>query len=90
MLMVNPLVALFGLAIGTPIMLITRYVSLGSIIGITCGCLLMVGLVVWQHLSLWLAVYAVVAGGLVIVIHHDNIERLLKGTERKLTFKGQR
>ena len=89
MLAVNPIPALFGLAIGVPIMIATRYVSLGSIIGIIAGSLLMVALVALNGWSPWLAVYAVVAGGLVVVIHRDNIERLLKGTERKLTFKSK-
>ncbi|HMA36761.1 MAG TPA: glycerol-3-phosphate 1-O-acyltransferase PlsY [Chloroflexia bacterium] len=90
MLVVNPWVALVGLGIGIPVIIITRYVSLGSIVGIGAGSLLMVVLVVLQHLSPWLAIYAVVAGGLVVVIHHDNIERLRNGTERKLTFGGPR
>lgn len=89
MLAVNPIPALFGLAIGVPIMIATRYVSLGSIIGIIAGALLMVALVVLNRWSPWLAVYAVVAGGLVVVIHRDNIERLLNGTERKLSFKSK-
>lgn len=86
MIMVNPWVALFGALVGIPIIAVSRYVSLGSILGIAAGCVLMVILVVLQSLSPWLAVYAVVAGGLIIVIHYDNIQRLLKGTERKLTL----
>ena len=66
---------------------ISRYVSLGSILGVTAGSLLMVLLVFLQRLSPWLAVYAVAVGGLVVVLHHDNIERLLKGTERKFSLK---
>ncbi|MGI8588449.1 MAG: glycerol-3-phosphate 1-O-acyltransferase PlsY [Chloroflexia bacterium] len=89
MLMVNPLTALFGLAVAVPVILISRYVSLGSIIGIIAGGLLMITLVAFAHYSIWLAVYVVVAGGLVVLIHHDNIERLLKGTERKLSFKSR-
>jgi glycerol-3-phosphate acyltransferase PlsY len=87
MVAVNPWVALFGLLIGVPIIAISRYVSLGSILGVTAGSLLMVLLVFLQRLSPWLAVYALAAGGLVVVLHHDNIERLLKGTERKFSLK---
>jgi glycerol-3-phosphate acyltransferase PlsY len=87
MVAVNPWVALFGLLIGVPIIAISRYVSLGSILGVTAGSLLMVVLVFLQRLSPWLAVYALAAGGLVVVLHHDNIERLLKGTERKFSLK---
>jgi acyl phosphate:glycerol-3-phosphate acyltransferase len=89
MLMVNPWVALFGLAVGIAVIWVSRYVSLGSILGIAAGCVLMVILVALQHSSPWLAVYAVVVGGAVIVIHHDNIERLLHGTERKFSLKSR-
>ncbi len=84
MLIVNPFVVLFGLVVAIPVILIWRYVSLGSILGIVAGCALMVLLVVLQRLSPWLAVYAVVAGAYIIIIHYDNIQRLLTGTERKL------
>ena len=84
MLIVNPFVVLFGLVVAIPVILIWRYVSLGSILGIVAGSTLMVLLVVLQRLSPWLAVYAVVAGAYIIVIHYDNIQRLLTGTERKL------
>jgi len=86
MMMVNPLVALFGVAVGIAVIIISRYVSLGSILGIVAGCLLMVILAFWEQFSPWLVIYAIVCGTLIIVIHHDNIQRLLKGTERKLTW----
>jgi glycerol-3-phosphate acyltransferase PlsY len=86
MFMVNPLVALFGLVVGVIVIVISRYVSLGSILGIIAGCLLMVILAFLNQFSPWLVVYALACGTLIIVIHHDNIERLLKGTERKLTW----
>jgi glycerol-3-phosphate acyltransferase PlsY len=88
MLAVNPIPALFGLAVGVPLIIITRYVSLGSIVGVAAGSLLMVLFVVFDRsLSPWLAVYAVLNGALVVGIHYDNIQRLLNGTERKLTAR---
>lgn len=86
MLVVNPWVSLFGLAIGIPLMIRTGYVSLGSIVGIASGGVLMLVLVVLDRLSPWLAVYALVCGSLVIILHYDNIQRLLAGTERKSTL----
>jgi glycerol-3-phosphate acyltransferase PlsY len=40
-----------------------------------------------QQIPLWFFPWAVAAGLLVVVLHRDNIQRLLNGTERKL---GQR
>jgi acyl phosphate:glycerol-3-phosphate acyltransferase len=79
-----------GLAIG-----ISRYVSLGSILGglasMVCGVLwFFIGLAHPQFfgaISFPTLVYLVVGPGLVILFHHDNISRLLAGNERKL---GQR
>jgi glycerol-3-phosphate acyltransferase PlsY len=74
---------------------ISRYVSLGSIVGaatsMICG-------VLWYVLgrsnphffaavSLPTMLYLVIGPGLVILFHHDNIGRLLSGNERKLGQK---
>lgn len=80
-------------AIGT--IAIWRYVSLGSIIGgltaIICGIVFfIVGLLdptFFAKVSLPALIFMVVAPGLVILFHHDNIRRLLSGTERKLGEK---
>lgn len=74
---------------------IWRYVSLGSIIGsltaIICGIVFfIVGLLnpaFFAKVSLPALLFMVVGPGLVILFHHDNIRRLLSGTERKLGQK---
>ncbi len=74
---------------------IWRYVSLGSITGaataIVCGIIFfIIGLfdpTFFARVSLAQLVFMVVAPGLVIIFHHDNIGRLLNGTERKLGQK---
>jgi glycerol-3-phosphate acyltransferase PlsY len=74
---------------------IWRYVSLGSIAGsftaMVCGiAFFIVGLLnpaFFGKVSLASLVFMVVAPGLVIIFHHDNIRRLLNGTERKLGQK---
>jgi glycerol-3-phosphate acyltransferase PlsY len=80
----NPLDALFGVfGFAIPVAL-TRYVSLGSIsASVTCAvaeaALVASGHDSYQHLVF-------IAGGAAFVVyaHRDNIERLLKGTERRL------
>lgn len=62
---------------------ISRYVSLGSIVGgvttIVCGIIFYF----LGRISLPQMLYMVIAPTLVIIFHTDNINRLVKGTERR-------
>ena len=78
-----PVPMLIAFAIGVLLVAITRYVSLGSVVGAILGGLFLCGLAVYTGDLAW-AVWGVVLGGFIVVAHRDNIERLLAGTERKL------
>jgi glycerol-3-phosphate acyltransferase PlsY len=84
LLVMIPVALLAGLvALIIPIA-ITRYVSLGSIIGSATAGIVALLLAVSGH-ALWpQAIFALVGGAFIILAHRDNIERLLNGTERKL------
>lgn len=82
-LMVSPLVILIAALVGIPIAAITRYVSLGSILGAATGALMMIVLVALGQTN-WLYILFVSLPIFIIVAHKDNIQRLLAGTERKL------
>jgi len=56
-----------------------RYISLGSI----CAAALMPILVLWFEASTSLFAASVFIGGMVVIRHRSNIERLLAGTENK-------
>ena len=62
---------------------LTRYVSLGSILGTLIGALIVVLFMVvgWID-SAWLW-YVVPGEAIIWIAHRDNIGRLLNGTERK-------
>ncbi len=85
MLVIQPLAVLLAAPIFIGVILVTRYVSLGSLLG-SAAMFLIVGL--W-----WLAangavpvaypLYAAVGCGLIWLSHADNIDRLLHGKERK-------
>ena len=62
---------------------LTRYVSLGSVVGATLAGALMCWLAVNTGDPAW-AVWGVLISGFIVVSHKDNIERLLARTERKL------
>lgn len=65
------------------IILRTRYVSLGSLVGSGLGLLLvlMAALVGWS--GWWVAVAVSVIVGIIVLKHRGNIQRLLNGTERR-------
>lgn len=82
MIAVNPIIALSCFAFFILIVYSTKYVSLGSVVGISTSPIIMFfignykGLVVTLFLS-----------ALAIFKHRENIKRLLNGTERKLGEK---
>ncbi len=81
---VTPIAGLLGLiSMAIPIA-ITRYVSLGSILGAAVAGLSALILALTGHDYLPHAIFAMVGGGFVIFSHRDNIERLLNGTERRI------
>ncbi len=74
--------------ISIAIMALTRYVSLGSIIGGALYIVLeIVKAVVTNDFNIVKIVCVVILGGLLIARHHANIKRLLNGTENKLGAK---
>jgi glycerol-3-phosphate acyltransferase PlsY len=81
-----PVPMLIALVVGAGLVLTTRYVSLGSVVGSALGGLLLCWLALTTAEPAW-AVWGILVGGFIVVAHRDNIERLLAGTERKL---GQR
>lgn len=79
-----PLPAVGALVVGVLVIALTRYVSLGSLIG---SCALPVGLALQAALGRlpWPVVwYGVAAATLIVFQHRDNIARLRAGTERRL------
>jgi glycerol-3-phosphate acyltransferase PlsY len=79
--------ALLGLVVFGVLLKLTRYVSLGSIVGTLAGLAAALVAVATGAEPPVLAGFAVAAAAIVIGSHKDNIERLLAGTERKI---GQR
>ena len=84
MLTVNVWVAVAALVAGGVVMLATRYMAWGAIVGAVAGVGTVVLLGVVGAISMWLVPGAVLWGLLVILGFHDNIGRLRSGTEPKL------
>jgi acyl phosphate:glycerol-3-phosphate acyltransferase len=79
-----PLAAVIGMIVFIPITLISRYLSLGSITGVITSCLSLLALALVGMYSSTYAWYAFVGGAIIIWQHRDNIQRLMRGTERRL------
>lgn len=87
-LMLDWKVGLIVAVIAIAIMAITRYVSLGSIIGGAMFIVIeIVKAFIMHEYNVIQLVCVIIIGGLLIARHHANIKRLLNGTENKLSFK---
>jgi acyl phosphate:glycerol-3-phosphate acyltransferase len=96
MLVIQPVAVLLALPVFVVVILVTRYVSLGSLLA--SAALFPAMLLIWavaagtvppQYLA-----YTVIGAVLIWIAHADNIDRLLHGKERKfdlgLIFGGRR
>jgi glycerol-3-phosphate acyltransferase PlsY len=86
MAIIQPLVILLGAPVFFGVIALTRYVSLGSLIGSAFGGALMIPFVALGFNPPADLIFA--AGGVAIVwyAHRDNIGRLMRGEERKIEF----
>ncbi len=81
-LMIDWPIALGLLGVFIVILLLTRYVSLGSVVAVF---LFPIASLVFGR-GIETVIFAVIIACLVIIRHQENIQRLLKGTERKFSL----
>jgi glycerol-3-phosphate acyltransferase PlsY len=84
MLVIQPIAVLLAAPVFIVVILLTRYVSLGSLLASAAmfPAMLLVLLVV-PDTPLPYVIYSAVGAALIWMAHADNIDRLLHGTERK-------
>jgi acyl phosphate:glycerol-3-phosphate acyltransferase len=87
LLAMNPLASLALLPVALAIIVVTRYMSLMSISMAPFAAVLFLALAIAGLLPYAYAVFAVVVAVLIVALHHDNIQRLISGTERKIGQK---
>jgi glycerol-3-phosphate acyltransferase PlsY len=89
MLVIQPLAVLIALPVFVIAILVTRYVSLGSLLASASIAVAM--FVMWAiangPISSAYLLYAVIGAALVWLAHADNIDRLIHGTERKFDLR---
>ena len=87
-LVAAPLAALSAIALFTIVLLITRYVSLASILGAASFPVFAWFMVRGDKSALYIAAQIIVSL-LIIIKHHQNIRRLLSGTESRFGARTQ-
>lgn len=88
-LAIQPLTALISVAAFVLVVVLTSYISLGSLIAVIvfAAC---VFFAFKEEENIYFKWFAVVSALLIFVLHLSNIRRLLKGTENKISFKKKR
>jgi glycerol-3-phosphate acyltransferase PlsY len=80
-------VGLAALGVFFVVIVITKYVSLASIIGASCSIWISIPLVILNKLWMEYLIFAIIGSCIIIFRHRENIKRLIAGTERRM---GQR
>lgn len=83
MLPIDPLMVLFIVITGVILISITRYVSIGSVVGMTIYPIAMI----ITHKPMEYIVFSLFLSATAIIRHRSNIVRLIKGTESKIGLK---
>ncbi|MFH1485570.1 MAG: glycerol-3-phosphate 1-O-acyltransferase PlsY [Chloroflexota bacterium] len=84
-----PGVALVSAGVALATIAISRYVSLGSMLGVVSGFLIMLPLYILGRQPAEYLAYSLVMATFVLFQHRGNISRLLSGTERRLGEKAE-
>ena len=87
LLIMEPIAGGIAFATFAPVTLLSRYLSLGSMVAVVVAFLSVLVMVLLDYSSPTYLYYTGVGGAMILWQHKDNIRRLLQGTERRL---GQR
>ena len=80
----SPISGLVATVVALPLLFMTKYVSVGSIVGATVGGLTITGLAFSGHTETHYAWFGLIGTSLILLRHRENMKRLIKGEERKL------
>ncbi len=84
LIVLSPWSGLVAGLVGVPVVGLSRYMSLGSILGTLSGVITLAILIALGRAPVEYLAYVVIGAALVIGLHKDNIQRLISGTERKI------
>lgn len=84
-----PVAAIFGSEVFIIGAGLTRFASLGSIAGVVGTYSILIPLTIFNGFPLEYLIYTLIGTVLIVVMHRENITRLLSGKERRLGEKAQ-
>ena len=95
LIVLSPWAGVAATLAAAPVIGITRYVSLGSIVGSVVGGLSITVLAILNNLEtegvpnipFVYSAYGLIGGAITVLLHKDNVKRLIKGHESKLGQK---
>ena len=90
LLIMEPIAVAIAFGVFTPVTLISRYLSLGSITAVVVAFLAVLVMVLLDYSSSAYLYYTGIGGAIIIWQHRDNIRRLFRGTERRLGQRASR
>ena len=85
----SPIAGVVASVVGLLTVAVSRYVSLGSLVGATSGAATLVVLSLLDVDPLAYVWYGPIGATIIVVRHRDNIQRLLRGEERKLGHRAE-
>lgn len=88
-LLLSPPSALLALPLALAVIAASDMASLGSLLGTVAGLLMLGMLIVLGHHTPIYTIFALLGGGMIVFQHRDNIQRLLRGEERKLGIRSR-
>ena len=84
LIILSPIAGIVASLVGLTTIAISRYVSLGSIVGATSGAITLIVLSLLDVDPLAYIWYGPIGATIIVIRHKENIQRLLTGKERKL------
>ena len=84
LIVIHPVAALVTIPVFAIVLIVGRYSSVASLTATALAAAVIVVTTIATGQSWLYVVYAFAAGGMIWLFHHDNIQRLLAGTERKI------
>ena len=73
-----------GLLVFIPVVAVTRYVSLGSVLGVATTMVFFTAQTIWFGGPVPYFLFVASCGTLIIAMHRGNIQRLIAGKERRI------
>ena len=89
LIILSPIAGIVASLVGLITIAISRYVSLGSIVGTTSGAITLIVLSLFDVDPLAYIWYGPIGATIIVVRHKENIQRLLTGKERKLGHRSE-